>query len=210
VIYFIDVEGGQATLVVTPAHESLLIDAGFGGDGVGSHVSDYHLARDANRIIAATRDARVKRVDDLLITHFHPDHDGGVAELAQLLPIRAYIDHGDLSPEAARDDTATKEAFDAYASARIGHRHLEPEVGQRLPLRGLDVTVVSSGGRIVSVPLPRAGASNTVCPAQTRLPLDPYENPRSTGIVLRYGRFRFLDVGDLTGKPCLRWHVPGA
>jgi competence protein ComEC len=97
--------------------------------------------------MAAARDAGVTRLDYLLITHFHPDHDGGVIELAQLLPIRAFIDHGDLNPEAAQDDTATKKAFDAYASARIGHQHLIPSVGDRLARKGLDVTVVSSGLR---------------------------------------------------------------
>src|SRR5215472_3638723 len=77
-IYFIDVEGGQSTLVVTPAGHTLLIDTGWAGDGSGFRVGDPHQARDANRIVAAARDAGVDGIDYLLITHFHVDHDGGV------------------------------------------------------------------------------------------------------------------------------------
>src|SRR5687768_1437469 len=84
-IYFIDVEGGQATLLVTPARQSLLVDTGYAGNG----------GRDAARIMAAVRDAGLDAIDYLLITHFHPDHDGGVIELAQQIPIRTFIDHGD-------------------------------------------------------------------------------------------------------------------
>jgi beta-lactamase superfamily II metal-dependent hydrolase len=79
-VYFIDVEGGQATLIVTPRGESLLVDTGFpGGDGTFSSTpGDPAHARDANRILAAARAAGVARIDVLLITHFHADHDGGV------------------------------------------------------------------------------------------------------------------------------------
>src|SRR5580765_1438825 len=88
-IYFIDVEGGQATLIVTPAGESLLIDTGFPSDGTFQSVpGDPARARDANRILAAAQAAGVKRLDYVLLTHFHADHDGGVVELAKLLPIR--------------------------------------------------------------------------------------------------------------------------
>src|SRR5882724_11156478 len=90
-IYFIDVEGGQSTLVVTPTHESLLIDAGFAGNGEEYHPGDPHQARDANRIVAAAHDAGIQKIDYLLITHFHDDHDGGVRELSQLMPIGTFV-----------------------------------------------------------------------------------------------------------------------
>src|SRR5215471_8058730 len=93
-IYFIDVEGGQATLIVTPSHESLLVDAGFpGAETFTSKAGDPQKARDAVRIAAAARAAGLKRIDYLLITHFHSDHDGGVPELAQLISIVTFIDH---------------------------------------------------------------------------------------------------------------------
>ena len=147
-IYFIDVEGGQSTLIVTPDRHSLLIDTGWAGDGSNT---DYRpveprLARDANRILAAAHDAGVKQIDYLLITHFHHDHDGGVAELAQLIPIRAFIDHGVPSPEAARTDANTRAAFEAYLKVRSQGKHLEPKPGDRLPLADVEATVVSSAG----------------------------------------------------------------
>ena len=84
--YLIDVEGGQSTLFVTPSGQSVLIDTGWGGRFNG---------RDADRIAAAAKEAGVKQIDYLIITHFHADHVGGVPELAQRLPIRNFIDHGD-------------------------------------------------------------------------------------------------------------------
>jgi len=100
-IYFIDVEGGQATLVVTPAGQTLLIDTGFPGQGgFNALPGDPQKARDANRILAAARAAGVKQIDYLLITHFHADHDGGVPELAQLIPIRTFVDHDAPGPQA--------------------------------------------------------------------------------------------------------------
>ena len=83
-IYFIDVEGGQATLIVTPERQSLLVDTGY----------PERNGRDPDRIMAAIRDAHLPRIDYLLITHFHEDHDGGAAELARRIPIGAYVDYG--------------------------------------------------------------------------------------------------------------------
>src|SRR5580658_9746916 len=84
-IYFIDVEGGQATLFIAPSGESLLIDTGWSG----------HNSRDAGRIAAAAKHAGVKKIDYLLITHYHEDHVGGVPQLAAKLPIGTFVDHGD-------------------------------------------------------------------------------------------------------------------
>ena len=104
-IYFIDVEGGQATLIVTPAGESLLIDVGFPGDGTfASRPADPTEARDPQRILAAVRDAGVNRIDYLMITHFHGDHVGGVLELSQLLPIVTFVDHS--APPRSEEHTS--------------------------------------------------------------------------------------------------------
>jgi competence protein ComEC len=201
-IYFIDVEGGQSTLIVTPDRHSLLIDTGWAGEGSGFSPGDPHAARDANRILAAARDAGVSRIDTLLITHFHPDHDGGVSELAELMPIGVFVDHGAPDPKAGNNVPETAAAFAAYEKARAaGTAHLMPRPGAHLPIAGLETIVVSSAGATLSRPLPGAGGSNALCPAQAPAARDPYENPRSTGVLIRYGRFRFLDIGDLSGTP---------
>jgi beta-lactamase superfamily II metal-dependent hydrolase len=201
-IYFIDVEGGQATLVVTPRGESLLIDTGFAGPGgtFSSAPGDPAQARDANRILAAARAGGVKRIDVLLITHFHADHDGGVTELSKLLPLRTFVDHDEPLP-AVESVKGSLAAFGWYETVRARGRHIAAVPGQRLPLTGVTSVVVSSGGQTIAVPLPGAGRMNPDCGASAVPAEESNENPRSTGVLLTFGSFRFLDVGDLTGTP---------
>ena len=207
-IYFIDVEGGQSTLIVTPERHSLLIDTGWAGDGSGFRPGDPHHARDANRIVAAARDAGITQIDYLLVTHFHVDHDGGVTELAQLVPIRTFIDHSAPSDEADRASPGTKDAYAAYLRIRSGGAHLEPRAGERLPLEDIEAIVVSSAAATLEAPVADGGATNAACPERATPARDQYENPRSTGVVVRYGKFRFLDVGDLTGQPLFNLVCP--
>ena len=182
-IYFIDVEGGQSTLVVTPAGQSLLIDAGYPGFD----------ARDADRIVAAARDAGVKRIDYLLVTHLHEDHNGGVAELQRRLPIGTFIDYG-TPMETAPEVVAS---FAAYQEARTHAEHLVPKPGDRLPFRGLDVDIVSADGATITRPLDGGGQPNPSCQGVEIGGQLRGENPRSIGVRIRYGAFRFLDIGDL-------------
>src|SRR5580765_4937246 len=121
-IYFIDVEGGQATLVVTPAGQSLLIDAGYPG----------LMDRDPDRIMAAVRDARLTRIDYLIVTHLHEDHNGGAAALSRRIPIGTFVDYGE-PMETTKEVVA---AFAEYERARGLSRHLVPAAGDRLPLDG--------------------------------------------------------------------------
>jgi competence protein ComEC len=182
-IYFIDAEGGQATLIVTPAGESLLIDSGWDeGDG-----------RDAKRIMASVRAAGLRQIDYLLITHFHSDHDGGVPDLARLVPIRTFVDYGAPTEKGKK----VSEPFDAYARVRRKGAHLEPKVGERLPLVGIDVQVVSGRGKTLSEPLSGAGQDNPACATFARRVNDFTENGRSLGVRVMFGKFRFFDLGDL-------------
>src|ERR1051326_7172473 len=128
-IYFIDVEGGQATLIVTPSRQTMLVDAGFASDGdFTSKPGDPLQARDARRILAAIRDAGVDHIDYLWATHYHGDHIGGVTELAQLIPVRTFIDRGELS--ATTNDAQVKETFATYALARAKGKHIEARPGE--------------------------------------------------------------------------------
>jgi competence protein ComEC len=208
-IYFIDVEGGQATLLVTPAGQTLLVDAGFPSTGrFDSRPGDPAKARDPQRILAVAKLAGVSRIDYLLATHFHGDHVGGVPELAQLIPIGTFIDHGGVNDDAERV-AGTLAMYQAYAAVRTTGRHIEPKPGDRLPLIGVDVTVVSSAAATLAAPLAGAASgANAACMPPGLPAQEGAENPRSTGFVLQFGKFRFLDVGDLTGAPLFSLTCP--
>ena len=136
-----------------------------------------------------------------MLTHFHPDHIGGVVELAQQVPIRAFIDHGGFGPEGRK--VAIPEAiasYEAYVPVRAKGKHLEPKPGDRLPLTGVEVVFVSASGDTIGRPMHGFGASPPTCPASAPEAAN-FENTRSTGFHLRYGEFRFVDLGDLSGQP---------
>jgi hypothetical protein len=165
------------------------------------------LARYAQRILATAHHAGLKAIDYLLITHFHPDHDGGVPELARLIPIRGFIDHGTITPDADQHVPGSLAAFNAYATVRATGRHVEPRPGDRLPLRGIDAVVVSSAASTIVKPLAGGGAPNPACGPSAPGTRDN-ENPRSTGFRLQFGEFRFLDFGDLSGAPLFKLFCP--
>ena len=186
-VYFVDVEGGQATLFVTPEHQSLLIDTGWPGyDG-----------RDADRIVAAAKAAGISKIDYVLITHFHRDHVGGVPQLTARIPVGTFIDHG-VNRETT--DAETVEGWDAYQKilAAGKFKHIVAKPGDTLPLRGVKATVVSSDGELPSQPLPGAGQENPACKGAEQFPDDKTENARSLGTVLTFGKVKLLDLGDLT------------
>jgi beta-lactamase superfamily II metal-dependent hydrolase len=186
-IYFIDVEGGQSTLLVTPAGQSLLIDTGY---------ADFDN-RDPNRIMAAARDARVTRLDYLLLTHFHEDHAGGAVEVAKRLPVATFVDYGE---PTQKDNKFTPAAFAAYAAVRARGASLHPRPGDKLALTGVEAEVLSAGGAVLSRPTQRtAGVRNPACATLGKQPELEGENPRSIGIRVRFGSFTFLDLGDLPG-----------
>ena len=195
-LYFIDVEGGQSTLIVSPSGESLLIDTGYQSDG-----------RDAARIVAAMRDAGVTQIDHLLLTHFHMDHMGGLSELAPRVPVKRFYDHDTL---ADRSDPPVVAAFADYQRLRTAATHVIPAVGSALPIPGLDVQWVSSDGRVIASARKGGGQPTSACPPSSPPPGEPLENPRSTGFFLSYGAFRFVDLGDISGEPLYRLVCPCA
>src|SRR5580698_1416220 len=182
--YLIDVEGGQATLFITPAGESVLIDTGFPGFN----------GRDADRIAAVAKDAGVKQIDYLLITHYHGDHVGGEPAIAARLPIRNFVDHGD----TVEHTPAGQKLYDDYQKEVSKGNQIVVKPGDKLPIQGLDWTIVSAAGKVLDKPLPGAGKPNSFCDAYKPKEADPTENAQSVGSVIGFGKFRIVDLGDLT------------
>ena len=184
-IYVVDVEGGNATLFVSPAGESLLIDTGNAGAGA---------VRDAERIAAAMKDARLAQIDHLITTHWHGDHFGGMAELAARVPIREFIDHGpNVQPGAAADEFVQTTYPRLYAKAR----HVVASPDSTVAVAGLSVLVVTSAGQTIKKALTGAGAANPYC-ASFKPGENNAEDPMSVGTLVTFGRFRTLHLGDLT------------
>ena len=184
-IYWIDAEGGAATLIVAPGGGSLLVDT-------ANRTPDD---RDAKRIFAAAQQAGLSRIDYLLTTHFHSDHIGSLPALAKMIPIGMYLDHGD-SVELNRPNVAA--AYKAYVEqAGANRKTLKP--GDRIPLKGVDVEVIMSAGQAISKPLKGAGAKNPACvDFHEHGPEQDPDNDQSVGFLLRFGKFDFIDMGDLT------------
>ncbi len=193
-IYFIDVEGAAATLIVTPSGQSLLIDAGWPG----------YEGRDADRIIAAAHQAGVKQLDYVMITHYHRDHVGGVPQLVDGIKVGAFIDHG----PNAEDSEAARAEYATYEKAISGHGHVVVKPGWGVPMKDVEIRVLTSAGDHISDPLPSAGQANSYCASEPAPPDDKSENSRSLGVLVTYGRFRFLALGDLTKKKELELACP--
>jgi competence protein ComEC len=185
-IFFIDVEGGQATLFVTPAGQSMLIDTGWPGfDG-----------RDAKRIVAATKAAGLKKIDYVVITHYHTDHVGGVAELAKRIKIGTFVDHG----PNQEDSDVTRKDFATYQKVVEHTKRMVVKPGDTIPVEGMQVQVLTAAGEHISKPLEGGGQPNESCASEPKPEDDPSENARSVGVLVKFGIFRVLDLGDLTKK----------
>jgi competence protein ComEC len=186
-VYFVDVEGGQATLFVTPEGQSLLIDTGWDGNN----------GRDADRIVAAAKSAGLTKIDYVLITHFHEDHVGGAPQLAARIPIATFIDHGE---NREITDAPTVQGWQAYQAllATGKYKRITAKPGDVLPIQGMRVEVISSDGALIPNPLPGAGQENAACKESETRPADKTENLRSLGTFITFGKLRVLDLGDLT------------
>lgn len=184
-IYFIDAEGGAATFIVTPLKESILVDTGWRRED----------GRDAKRIEAVARSAGLERIDYVVTTHFHADHYGGIGRLVQLIPVSNFLDHGPM--DELQEDPQFPLYYTEYIRATRGNRQrIQP--GDTIPLRSLQVPLkllcVSAAGET----LKGEGPSNPACGKLTRKKKDTSDNARSVGLLLSYGKFEFLDLGDLT------------
>jgi len=193
-VFFIDVEGGQSTLVVSPSGQSLLIDAGW-PDSEG---------RDADRIVSAAHQAGIQQIDYVLITHYHRDHVGGVPQLLDGIKVGTFVDHG----PNMENSQITRADYAAYEKAIAGHAHVVVKPGWGLPIKGMQVRVLAAAGDRISDPLPGAGEANPYCAKEPAPTADDSENARSVGALITYGHFRMLDLGDLTKKKELELACP--
>lgn len=186
-IFFIDVEGGQSTLFVTPSGKSLLIDTGWPGAN----------GRDADRIVAAAKKAGISKIDNVLITHFHVDHVGGVPQLVERIPVGTFLDHG---VNREPDDQATEGGYEAYQKVLADgkYKHITPKPGDVLPIQDMKVQVISADGNLIDHSLSTGGEANTYCKDSETRPADKTENARSLGVLITFGKLRILDLGDLT------------
>ena len=185
-IYVVDVEGGNASLFVSPSGESLLIDTGNGG---------MAAPRDAGRIVEAAKDAGLSQIDHLITTHWHGDHYGGLAELASRMPIRHFIDHGANIQPAEATDEFLKTTYPAlYAKGT----HTVAKAGDVIPLAGINVRVIASAGQVIRTPLPGAGKPNPSCNIARRQTQPIPEDTQSVTTLFTFGKFRALHPGDLT------------
>lgn len=192
-IYVVDVEGGNATLFVSPAGQSLLIDTGNGGAAA---------ARDADRIMAAVKDAGLRQIDHLITTHYHGDHIGGLPELASRIPVQNFIDHGpNVQPGPNIDPVMSR-----YAELHAKVKHTLAKPGARVSIAGVDVRIVTSAGETIKAPLPGAGKANPYCAGFKPHAVNPVsggpvgktEDEQSVGSHITFGKFRAVYLGDFT------------
>jgi len=186
-IYVIDVEGGKSVLLVSPSGQSMLFDVGW-------PAANNRLAS-TERIVEAVEAAGLRRIDFLVISHFDLDHLGDVPLLAAKVPIEHIFDHG----EYLTTNAQAAERFAAYAALRDKVGHTVLHVGDKIPIKGVDVRVLSAGGQLITKPLPNAGARNALCETykqQDALTTD-FEDNQSIGLLITSGKFRMLDLADL-------------
>src|SRR5438874_5335655 len=174
-IYVVDVEGGNATLFVPPSGEAVLIDSGNVGPAA---------ARDADRIMAAVKDAGLTQIDHLITTHWHNDHFGAMAELAKRIPIRDFIDHGpNVQPAPGADEFLQKVYPTLYAKGK--HTVVKP--GDVVPIAGLDWRIATAAGESLRTVLPGAGGTNRYCASLQHAAGEPLEHAQSLGSIGTHG-----------------------
>jgi competence protein ComEC len=208
-IAMIDVEGGAAVLFVTPEGKSLLIDTGWppGAGGprpVPGAPPPPPMPSSADRIAAVAASFGVKKIDYLLMTHYHVDHLGGLEALLAKLPVGTFIDHGpnreDPPPNATPRQLAfaTATLYPKWVAAYEGHEHITAQIGQTLDIGSMHLQFVASDGHVQGTLLPGAGQTNSLCANVPQMDKDGgEENVRSVGTLITFGETRLLELGDL-------------
>jgi competence protein ComEC len=197
-VYVVDVEGGKSMLVVSPSGQAVLVDGGWGGFNNEKYVMIRPNGRDAARIAAVVKLAGVKQIDYFVVTHYDTDHIGGVpAAVAAIgVPVLHFADHG----EPLAQDQVTQDEFRAYLDAvgKAKAQRIVVKPGDKLPIEGIEITVLTAAAKTLAAPLPGAGAANPPCANLGAAPPARGENPASVGLRYIFGAFRMVDLGDAT------------
>ena len=183
-IYWIDVEGGASTLIVTPAGQSILTDAGFAGFNDRDAARIEHIVK---------KEAGLQQLDFVLVSHFHGDHVGGLSALAKRVRIGAFVDHGDSVEGQSGAGGPVWHEYGQIAGTR--RRTMKP--GERLPLKGVELVIVAAHGQVLPAPLGDS-QPNQSCDSFKPQPEDRGENGMSLGYLLRHDKFEFVNLGDLS------------
>ena len=196
-IYFIDVEGGAATLLVTPSGESLLIDSGYPDNG----------GRDRDRILNVIRNvAKLEKLDHISVSHWHLDHYGNHAALADKIKIGSFWDRG--IPDSLQEDGKFGERIAQYrAAAQNQSKAVKAGDSFKLESPGgtpLELKVITASGEVI----PNDGAPNPYASLHKPQPEDTSDNARSVSVLFTFGKFRFLTCGDLTWNTEARLMTP--
>jgi competence protein ComEC len=202
-IYFIDAEVGNAVLLVTPSGQAMMLDTGQPGQAF------------VDRALKVIELAGVRQLDYVVISHYHWDHYGTVPGIAGKIPILNFVDHGrnvdiGATPEYREryGGSGSNPIFEAYAKAREKGHHIVAKPGTRLPMKDIDVRILTSAGDVLEEPLPGAGAPNPAC-AQTPIRTDDEsEDGQSVSKLITFGKFRYADFGDLTWNKSYRLFCP--
>jgi competence protein ComEC len=187
-MYVIDTEGGKALLLILPSGQSLLVDAGFPAFATNA------IERDAIRIEEAAKAADIQKFDFLVVTHYDIDHVSNVPATVARIPAATFLDHGD----AVAKDPMTTKAVAAYLEVAAKAKRIILKPGDKIPIEGLDALVVTSAGNSVKSPIKGGGASNPFCSSTQPQSEDNTENAQSVGLLYTFGKFRMLDLADLT------------
>jgi beta-lactamase superfamily II metal-dependent hydrolase len=182
-VYVIDACGGKAMIVATPEGETMLIDAG--------HPRQDN--RDTKRVIETAKSLGISRFDYIVATHYDSDHSGNVASVDAIIPGRTFVDHGKPLAELAN---RSNRDYDSYINAIGARKRISVKPGDTIPVKGLRITVVTSGGKAITRPLTQTAMPNEF--AETTKPMSQLDhNIGSIGLLYEFGKFRMLDLADL-------------